>query len=231
MRITYFEDKHEFNLNVDYSKMMAPSWTRRLKEFLHTKDMSDLMFSVAKMYDNKNMAVFPKKNQIFNMFSKMDISEINVAIINCDPKFNRRSNGIAFANEGRDGDYDLSLVNLFSKISTYERRVAAPSDFTLQHWIEQYVFLFNISCTGFSTHYQRALWFGFTRAVLDTISRNRQGIIFLFVGDESQCRPYINMVSHAKHTILRHDTLTYDALNEINLEIDGINGKSHRIKW
>jgi len=230
MKITYFSQHHDYNLAVDYGKMMGSGWTRRLKDFLHSEDMREAMFSVYNMYKKAEIVIYPRKNEIFSIMNQLDVTEINVAIINCNPLFTERSTGIAFANKKSSiGDYDLQLVNLFHKVNTYQR--ISPNDYTLEHWIEQYVFLFNTSLTGFASSHQRGLWFGFSRAVLEAISRNRQGVVFLFIGSEVQCRPYMNIVNHAKHTILRHDTLSYDALNDINLEIDGINGRNFRIKW
>lgn len=232
MRIVYFREKEDFNLSVDYGKMMSAGWTRRLKEFLHSKDMEETIYEVEKLYRNKHLVMFPEKKEIFSIMNKMDLTEINVAIINCNPKFNYRSNGIAFANKSKHrGDVDLSLSNLFDKINIYERRTSSHEDYTLEHWIEQYVFLFNVALTGFTAYNQRSLWFGFSRAVIETISRSRQGVIFLFIGSEEQCKPYYEKVNNKKHTILRHDELSYDALNEVNLEIDGIDGRDYRIKW
>jgi uracil-DNA glycosylase len=232
MRVVYFREDKAYNLSVDYGKMMGAAWCRRLKEFLHSKDMEEAMYDVTALYRNKQIVMFPEKNEIFAPLNRMDLTEINVAIINCDPKFNYRSNGLAFANKSKHrGDVDLSLSNLFDKINIYERRVSSIEDYTLEHWVEQNVFLFNVSLTGFSSYHQRSVWYGFSRAVIEAISRARQGVIFLFIGSEEQCRLYSDKVNHQKHTILRHDTLSYDALNEVNLEIDGIDGKEYRIKW
>jgi uracil DNA glycosylase len=232
MKVIYYKEDSSFNLAVDYGKMIGNGWSRRLKEYLHSKDMQDTMYEVSKLYTNKHLAMFPAKDQIFASLGKMDLTEINVAIINCNPTFNYRSNGVAFSNTSKHrGDIDLQLSNLFDKINIYERRTSSAEDYTLDHWIEQSVFLFNVSLTGFTSYNQRSLWFGFSRAVIETISRCRQGLVFLFIGTEEQCKLYSEKVDQRKHTILRHDTLSYDALNEVNLEIDSIDGKDYRIKW
>jgi len=232
MRVIYCREEKPYNLSVDYGRMMSNGWSRRLKEFLHSKDMEETMYEVTALYRNKNLCMFPDRNELFAPLNKMDVTEINVAIINCDPKFNYRSNGLAFANKSKHrGDVDLSLSNLFDKINIYERRTSSIEDYTLEHWVEQNVFLFNVSLTGFSSYNQRSLWFSFSRAVIETISRARQGVIFLFIGSEEQCKLYSEKVNYQKHTILRYDTLSYDALNDVNLEIDGIDGKEYRIKW
>lgn len=232
MRVIYFKEEEPYNLSVDYNKMMTSGWSRRLKEYLHSKDMQDTMYEVNKLYRNKNLTMFPEKNSMFSILDKIDVTEINVAIINCDPSFNYRSNGVAFSNKSKHrGDIDLSLSNLFDKINIYERRTSSHEDYTLEHWIEQYVFLYNVSLTGFSNYNQRSLWFGFSRAIIEVISKARQGVIFMFIGSNEQCKLYMEKVDYRKHTVLRHDTLSYDALNEINLEIDGIDGKENRIKW
>lgn len=232
MKVIYYNQKEAFNLSVDYGKMMSAGWCRRLKEFLHSPDMEETIYTVNKMYANKALVMFPEKKEIFSVMNKMDLQEINVAIINCDPKFNYRSNGVAFANKSKHrGDIDLSLSNLFDKINIYERRTSSHEDYTLEHWMEQYVFPFNVSLTGLTAYNQRALWFGFARAVIDSISKARQGIVFLFIGSEEQCKPYLEKVNNKKHTVLRHDELTYDALNDVNLEIDIVDGRDYRIKW
>jgi uracil DNA glycosylase len=232
MKVVYYDKDKDYNLSVDYSKLMAPSWNNSLKEFLHTDDMQEAMFDTLDMYNKTNIETYPKKKDMFKMFNKMDISDIDVLIINCEPKFNKRSNGLAFGNSTeKKGDYDFELVELFSKIATYSRREVKPEEFDLDKWVLQNVFLLNTSLTGYASSARKGLWFGFIRAVLTAISRQRQGLMVLFVGSEINCRPYMDLVSHAKHTILRHDTLTYDALNEINLEIDGVNGRNYRIRW
>ena len=232
MKVIYFNEEKDFNLSVDYGRMMSPGWCRRLKDFLHSSDMQDTLYEVDKLYRNKALTMFPEKRDIFGIMNKMDLTEINVAIINCNPSFNYRSTGVAFANKMKHrGDLDLSLSNLFDKINIYERRTSSQEDYSLDHWIEQYVFPFNVSLTGLTNNNQRALWFGFSRAVIEAISRARQGVIFLFIGSEEQCKPYYEKVNKQKHTILRHDELSYDALNDVNLEIDGVDGKEYRIKW
>ena len=232
MKVIYFNQEKPYNLSVDYKKMMSDGWSRRMKEFIRGKEMSSIMYEVNTLYRNKNVIMFPPKKDIFRVMNELDVTEVNVAIINCNVQFNYRSNGIAFGNKSlHRGDIDLSLSNLFDKINTYERRVSSHEDYTLDHWLEQYVFLYNVALTGFTKYSQETLWREFSRNVIEIISRARQGVIFLFVGSEEQCKPYIEKVNHQKHTILRHDTLSYDALEEINLEIDCINGKDYRIKW
>lgn len=231
-KITYFKEDVKYALSVDYEKIMSKGWYRRLREYLHTNDMKDIVFEVKGMYLNKNLVVYPKQKEIFTMLDRMDLPEVNVAIINCNPNFGRRSNGVAFANKLNGvGDYDLDLVNLFDKITTYERRYSSQMDYTLSHWMEQGVFLYNTSLTGFSNYHQRSLWYSFSRAVLTAANKASQQVVFLFIGSEAVCRPYREVIDGRKHSILRHDTLSYDALNEVNLTIDSLNGKDSRIKW
>ena len=231
MKVTYFDQKQDYNLSVDFSKMMSSGWTRRFKDFFHSEDMREAMFTTTKMYKGDHL-VFPKKQELFAIFNKLDVTEINVVIVNCHPRFTEKGNGIAFANrQNAEMQYDRQLTTLLDEISMKEHRRLFPSDVTLEHWIDQYVFPLNVALTGFADLTQKALWFGLIRTALQTISKARQGVIFQFIGTEAQCRPYIDLIDHKKHTVLQSDILNYDALNDINLEIDGINGKEYRIRW
>lgn len=228
----YSNNYYDYNLQVDYSKIMKEEWIILLKDILTTQEMADILFSIKEV--EKSCTILPSKKDIFKSFNVIKPQDINVCIIECNPIITERSTGIAFANKNSyNNDYDEHLINLLNKVNNYDQSTEHKIDYTLMNWVEQGVFLYNTALTqikNVSTS-QRTKWHRFSKKVIEKLSFERQGLIFLFIGSEQECAPFIQCVNKQKHTILQNHVLDYDSLNEINLEITGINGKDYRIEW
>jgi len=232
MRVTYFNKNYDYNLQINYRDLMSNGWYNRLYKFIHGEVMSNIMYSIFESYKNKE--VYPLKKDLFSIFNKLDLQEINVCIIDCKPEITYRSNGVAFANKNNyNNDYDEHLINLLNKVNNYNQETEHEIDYTLDNWISQGIFLYNTALSQLkgAKRSQKSKWIEFSKEVLTIINNSTTSMIFLFIGDEEVRKPFVNLIDPRLHTILQNNVLDYDSLNAINLEIDGINGKSCRIKW
>lgn len=229
MIITHSNENYNYNLEIDYSLLMG-NWSNNLKDLLHRENMSELMFLLNEEYKNRN-SIYPAKKDIFNCLKETKYKDINVVIINCVPNLNARSNGLAFGNiDALSDNFDHTLIRLFNDIENYNYDgLKVVKDYTLSDWAKQGVLLLNVALTSIPNKDMKSDWRFFINYLLKYISDNKQGVIFLFVGDQNN--QYTNIINSNKHTIINSDTLSYDSLNDINLEIDYINGRSERIKW
>lgn len=230
--MTYFHKYYDYNLQVNYRDLMTNGWYNRLHKFIYGDKMPDIMYSIFELYKDKD--IYPMKKDLFSIFNKIDLTEINVCIIDCKPEITHRSNGVAFANKiSYNNDYDEHLVNLLNKVNNYNQETEHKIDYTLDDWISQGVFLYNTALTQFegAKRSHKTKWFEFSQEVLKVINNATTGMIFLFIGDEEVRKPFVDLIDPRLHIILQNHVLDYDSLNAINLEIDGINGKNCRIKW
>jgi uracil-DNA glycosylase len=229
MVIKHSSDQYDYNLEIDYNILMG-GWSNNLKDLLHRESMSELMFLLNTEYKNRK-SIYPAKKDIFNCLKETAFKDINVVIVNCVPNLNARSNGLAFGNIDNSYDnFDSELVQLFNDIENYDNNgLKVVKDYTLTDWAKQGVLLLNVALTRISDTAMISEWRFFINYLLKYISDNKQGVIFLFVGDSPN--KYQNTINLHKHNIYISDTLSYDSLNDINLEIDYVNGRSERIKW
>lgn len=233
MKTTYFNKEYDYNLEINYRELLSNGWYNRLHSFIHGYKMPVIMYSMFELYKEK--IVYPSlKKDLFSIFNKLDLQEINVCIIDCNPTITHRSNGVAFANKiSYNNDYDEHLVNLLNKINNYNQETEHTIDYTLDDWVSQGVFLYNTTLSQIkdSTRAQKTKWFEFSKEVLKVINNSTTGMIFLFIGSQENKEQFITLIDPKKHIVLENHVLDYDSLNAINLEIDGINGKNYRIKW
>ena len=173
------------------------------------------------------------KKDIFKFLKDVDFGEIQVVIVNCKPKFNGRNNGLAFGNkiETTRGTYDSNLVSLFENIENHMNGgMKVDKDYTLSNWTKQGVLLLNTALTGTSTKVDNTQWYRFVDYLLRFIDDCKSGVVFAFIGDGGQ-DVWTSKVKSSTQVVLNFDKLDIDALEDINFEIDYLNGEDCRIKW
>ncbi|MEP2935412.1 MAG: uracil-DNA glycosylase [Gilvibacter sp.] len=161
---------------------MAPSWNQALAtqfEAAYFKSLSDFVCSEYQAYD-----CYPKQEEIFEAFSKTDLNKIKVVIIGQDPYHGPgQAHGLCFSVP--DGvAHPPSLVNIFKELQTDVGK-EIPSNGNLNHWAEQGVLLLNATLSVRAHQagsHQKKGWEQFTDAVIEVISSQREGIVFMLWG-------------------------------------------------
>jgi uracil-DNA glycosylase len=145
--------------------------------------------------------IYPKKDELFNIFWKCPIENIRVVIIGQDPYHNNinQANGIAFSVS--DGNLPPSLKNIFKELKKCYPDIDRKNG-DLEDWVEQGVFLLNTSLTvnkGMPASHIH-VWEKFTDHIIDTI-QNRGNIIFCIWGKFAESK--INLIKNTSNIILK----------------------------
>lgn len=227
------DSKYDYNLKIDFLKLLGKSWSLRLKDFLNSSTMTELLFMLNEIY-KKDPLTYPDKKNLFKPFLLTPYNEVQVIIIDTEPVFTKKSNGLAFGNNDaiREGSFDPFLIDLFNTIEEKDYKgVMLHKDFTLENWAKQGVLLLNGGSIVSSRKYiSKIKWYRFMNAVISNLSLDNNGLIFVIVGKSHQ-ELFKKRINDFKHTILTYDNLSYSMLNDINSVLESINGKHCRIKW
>lgn len=233
--IIFKNDDYDYDLKVNLNSLFNEEWIKFLGiSFFKDKYFTKMIFNLNETYNKKDVKIYPNKKDIFKLFKLTKPKENIVYIINCEPTYNKNNNGIAYGNKSNffTEEYDNDLVNLFAKINNYNNVKEKSSDYSLESWVKQGVFLYNAALTGTSVSCHRARWFKFTRYLINKLSSLGQGTIFVLIGkNENHKRMVRNSLDLKSVTLIEAEQLNYKLLNQINAEIDLNYGPSYRIKW
>jgi len=183
-------------MNVD----IHPGWKAVLESEFEKPYFKALAAFVREEY--KNHTCYPKGRDIFKAFDFCPIDEVKVVILGQDPYHGPgQAHGLCFSvPEGIA--MPPSLINIFKELET-DLNKPFPDSGNLEHWAKQGVLLLNATLTVRAHQagsHQGKGWETFTDAVITSISKNRQGVIFLLWGGFAKKKA--SSINSAKHTIL-----------------------------
>ncbi len=146
--------------------------------------------------------VYPAGSNIFAAFAKTPLPEVKVVILGQDPYHNPgEAMGLSFSVP-RGVRRPPSLLNVYKELNTdLEIPIAKHGDLTA--WAEQGVLLLNSILTvrkNAPKSHHRLGWERFTDAVISTISREREHVVFLLWGKSAQSKA--ELVDQSRHLIL-----------------------------
>jgi uracil-DNA glycosylase len=146
--------------------------------------------------------IFPSEPLIFNAFNATTFDKVKVVILGQDPYHNiGQAHGLSFSVP--DGvKIPPSLVNMFKELKT-DLEMEIPTTGNLQKWANQGVLLLNAGLTvraHEANSHKNAGWHKFTDAVIQKLSTERKGIIFLLWGGFAKKKS--KLIDHAKHHVL-----------------------------
>ncbi len=159
-----------------------PSWNNALSEEFDKSYFTDLVAFVKSEYAIKRC--FPKGSQIFSAFDWCPFDEVKVVIIGQDPYHGLgQANGLCFSvNDGIA--FPPSLQNIFKELQQ-DLGIPFPSSGNLERWAQQGILLLNATLTVRESEagsHQNQGWETFTDAVIQTISNEKENVVFLLWG-------------------------------------------------
>ncbi|MEX6625880.1 uracil-DNA glycosylase [Tenacibaculum salmonis] len=180
---------------------MNDSWKNILKPELEKTYFKELSNFVDKEFNTNTC--FPKKENIFSAFDYCSFDDLKVVIIGQDPYHGLgQANGLSFSvNDGIK--HPPSLVNIFKEVET-DVEVSYPVSGDLSRWAKQGVLLLNATLTvreGEAGSHQKQGWEQFTDAVIQKISEEKKGVVFLLWGKFAEKKGSI--IDTKKHTIFK----------------------------
>ncbi len=176
---------------------LEDSWRQALKTEFEKPYWIHLAHQVKEAYLHKT--IYPHPKNVFAALTLCPLSQVRVVILGQDPYHGPgQAHGLAFSvPEGVP--IPPSLRNIFKEI-TRDIGTPTPQSGNLTRLTAQGVLLLNTTLTvqaGIAGSHHGLGWENFTDAVITTISKEREGVVFLLWGAYAQSkRPHIDETKH-----------------------------------
>ena len=183
-------------MNVNIHK----SWEKQLVNEFNKPYFESLTSFVKSEY--KLHQCYPPGKQIFSAFNHCPFEDVKVVIIGQDPYHGAgQANGLCFSvNDGIT--HPPSLINIFKEIQN-DLNLPYPESGNLERWAKQGVLLLNATLTVRAHNagsHQKKGWETFTDAVINLISNQKKGVVFLLWGGFAKQK--VKLIDSTKHKIL-----------------------------
>lgn len=162
---------------------------RTLKEFL--------------LEEKKKYTLYPPGRLIFNAFQRTPFDRVKVVILGQDPYHGKgQAHGLCFSVPPGIPQ-PPSLVNIFKELNS-DLGIPIPAHGNLEKWADQGVLLINATLTVRDSQagsHQKRGWETFTNRVIEVVSQEKSGIVFLLWGRFAQAKE--SLIDQSKHLILK----------------------------
>ncbi len=181
---------------------LEASWRARVGDYLLREDMRALAaFLRAEKAAGK--AIYPPGRQMFAALDAVPFEAVKVVILGQDPYHGPgQAHGLSFSVPP-GVPIPPSLLNIFKEIER-DLGLPVPRHGCLQHWADQGVLLLNavlsVEAGKAGSHAGRG-WEGFTDAVIEALSREREGLVFLLWGSYAQKKG--ELIDRGRHCVLK----------------------------
>ena len=180
---------------------IEPSWKQVLNEEFEKPYFQVLNEFVKNEYANH--LCFPPGDNIFSAFNHTPFTEVKVVIIGQDPYHGpNQAHGLCFS-VGENVKVPPSLKNIFEEIRT-DLGSPIPQNGNLERWANQGVLLLNATLTVRAHQagsHQNKGWEKFTDSVIQKLSSERNGLVFMLWGGPAKKRG--EKIDDTKHLILK----------------------------
>ena len=184
------------------SLTLASSWFKVLSEEFQQPYMQSLQaFLESELDDNK--IILPPPELWFNAFNSTPFDKVKVVILGQDPYHGSdQAHGLCFSVRP-EMPIPPSLRNIFKEL---HRELGAPkaSHGCLQRWADQGVLMLNATLTvekGQAGSHQGKGWEQFTDRVIQRLSEQKKGVVFLLWGSYAQKKG--RLIDEKKHCVLK----------------------------
>lgn len=180
---------------------IAQSWKERLNPQFQKPYFENLVHFVRSEY--KKFTVYPPGREIFSAFDRCSFDNVKVVIIGQDPYHGPgQANGLCFSVH--DGiRKPPSLLNIFKELKD-DVGSEIPGSGNLERWADQGVLLLNATLTvraNTAGSHQNKGWEQFTDSVIELISREKEGIVFILWGSYAQKKGQV--IDTSKHFVIQ----------------------------
>ena len=192
--IVIFEKKIYMNIAIN------EDWKFVLEDEFSKPYFEDLIRFVDEAY--KTSVCYPKQSEVFNAFNLCAFKDLKIVIIGQDPYHGKnQANGLCFSvNIGEK--HPPSLINIFKELQS-DIGIEYPTHGDLTAWAEQGILLLNtiltVKATEAGSHKNKG-WEEFTDAVIKTISKEKENVIFLLWGGFAKRKA--KLIDSSKHKII-----------------------------
>ncbi len=186
------------------SPRIGEEWRSLLQEEFDSPYFSQLKDFL--IQEKKAHTVYPPGDRIFAAFDHTPLSRVRVVILGQDPYHGPgQANGLCFSVF--DGiQHPPSLVNILKELRS-DLGISYPRSGDLSKWADQGVLLLNATLTvrkGEAGSHRGQGWERFTDAVVERLSEEKEGLVFLLWGRHAQEKgkrvdPFSHHILEASH--------------------------------
>lgn len=170
------------------------------------KEFQSPYFSELKEFlveEKKQFTIFPPGNLMFNAFQHTPFDHVKAVVLGQDPYHGSgQAHGLCFSVPPGIPK-PPSLVNIFKELHA-DLGIPVPEHGNLEKWADQGVLLLNATLsvrTGQAGSHQNRGWETFTNRVIEQISAQKSGVVFLLWGRYAQAKE--SLIDGQKHLILK----------------------------
>jgi uracil-DNA glycosylase len=181
---------------------LAPSWQARVGDYLERPEMRELGdFLRAEKTQGKR--IYPPGPQMFAALEATPFEQVKVVVLGQDPYHGPgQAHGLSFSVPP-GVDIPPSLLNIFKELER-DLGLPRPEHGHLMPWAKQGVLLLNAVLSveaGRAGAHQGKGWEGFTDHIVETLNREREGLVFLLWGSYAQAKGRV--IDNRRHCVLR----------------------------
>lgn len=153
--------------------------------------------------EKKKFTIYPPGGLIFHAFQRTPFEHVKVVILGQDPYHGRgQAHGLCFSVPGGIPK-PPSLVNIFKELQS-DLQIPVPDHGNLEKWADQGVLLINATLTvreAQAGSHQNRGWETFTNRVIELVSLEKKGVVFLLWGRFAQAKE--SLIDGNRHLILK----------------------------
>ncbi|HSX65326.1 MAG TPA: uracil-DNA glycosylase [Pseudoxanthomonas sp.] len=181
---------------------LEPSWKAHVGSWLLRPEMRELS-DFLRQRRAAGARIYPPGPQIFAAFDATPFDAVKVVILGQDPYHGPgQAHGLCFSVLP-GVPVPPSLLNIYKEIET-DLGLPRPDHGCLLPWAQRGVLLLNAVLTveeGRAGAHQGKGWEGFTDHVVETLNREREGLVFLLWGSYAQAKGKV--IDTRRHRVLR----------------------------
>jgi uracil-DNA glycosylase len=181
---------------------LEPSWKARVGDYLRIPQMQALSTFLRQRRD-AGARIYPAARNIFAAFDATPFDAAKVVILGQDPYHGPgQAHGLCFSVQPGTA-VPPSLDNMFKELQR-DLGIARPDHGCLLPWAKQGVLLLNAVLTvedGRAGAHAGKGWEGFTDHVVETLAREREGLVFLLWGSYAQKKGAV--IDPRRHKVLK----------------------------
>ena len=181
---------------------LEPSWKARVGDWLQRPEMRALS-AFLRAEKTAGKRIYPPSSKLFAALDATPFDAVEVVILGQDPYHGAgQAHGLCFSVPP-GVPVPPSLDNIFKEIQR-DFGIARPDHGCLLPWAQRGVLLLNAVLTvedGKPGAHQGKGWEGFTDHVIDTLSREREGLVFMLWGAYAQAKG--KLIDSRRHCVLK----------------------------
>lgn len=153
--------------------------------------------------EKKKYTLYPPGKLIFNAFQRTPFEKVKVVILGQDPYHGKgQAHGLCFSVP-QGIPKPPSLVNIFKELHS-DLGAPVPEHGNLEKWADQGVLLINATLTvreAQAGSHQKHGWETFTNRVIELVSQEKNGVVFLLWGRFAQAKE--SLIDGTRHLVLK----------------------------